>query len=309
MSRFYDALREASRSGQPLTGNASEPEWNAVELDGIELPPLPEISPVIDEPVAAAAPALDEPWASPVVEEFSSFTEAPQRGPLGTEMHVALDQKARLIPNVVNPVVVEHYRRLRTKILQARKTQEFRTLVITSASPQEGKTVTTLNLALSFALLPEYKVVVVDGDMRRGSLGKWLSVKDRPGLRNLIEGSATLQDVVFKSDEIPIHFVVAGNSKKAPAELLQSPHLGSHFRRISEQFTLAIIDSPPVNLLTDAQLIASKCDAVLMVARAFSTTKKAFELAARELAPFRVIGTVLNGGTRAQLSSRYNGYY
>lgn len=308
MSRFYDALREASRSGQPLAGNASEPEWNATEIEGIELPPIPDIAPVVDGNAAAPA-ALDEPWITPAIEELSSFAAAPQHGTLGTETPVSLDQKARLIPNVVNPVVVEHYRRLRTKILQARGTQEFRTVVVTSASPQEGKTVTTLNLALSFAMLPAFKVVVVDGDLRRGSLGKWLGVTDRPGLSNLIEGSATLQDVVFKSDDIPIHFIVAGNSKTASAELLQSPQLGSHFRRMGEQFTLVLIDSPPVNLLTDAQLIASKCDAVLMVARAFSTTKKAFEQAARELASFRILGTVLNGGTRGQLSSRYNGYY
>ena len=72
--------------------------------------------------------------------------------------------------------MVERYRMLRTKILQEREKKFFRSLVVTSASPQEGKTVTVLNLALSFAALPSFRVLVIDGDMRKGSLGDWLGI-------------------------------------------------------------------------------------------------------------------------------------
>jgi len=78
---------------------------------------------------------------------------------------------------------------------------------------------------------------------------------------------------------------------------------------MTEEFDLVLVDSPPVNLITDAQLLAGHCDAVLLVARAFSTTSKSLEQTATELKAFRMIGTVLNGGTRAQLYRRYNGYY
>jgi Mrp family chromosome partitioning ATPase len=77
---------------------------------------------------------------------------------------------------------------------------------------------------------------------------------------------------------------------------------------MTEQFDLVLVDSPPANLVTDVQLLAANCDAVLLVARAFSTTRKAFEEAVHNLQPFRVIGTVLNGGT-AKRSYRYNEYY
>jgi Mrp family chromosome partitioning ATPase len=70
-----------------------------------------------------------------------------------------------------------------------------------------------------------------------------------------------------------------------------------------------VVDSSPVNLITDAQLLAENCDAVLVVARAFSTTRKSLEQTVQELSAFRIIGTVLNGGTKAQLYRRYNGYY
>ncbi len=76
-----------------------------------------------------------------------------------------------------------------------------------------------------------------------------------------------------------------------PAELLHSPQLGKQLRRLSEQFDLVLVDSAPVNLITDTQLLAGSCDAVLLVARAFSTTRKSLELAIQDLSQFRIIGT------------------
>jgi capsular exopolysaccharide synthesis family protein len=195
---------------------------------------------------------------------------------------------------------------LRTKILQEREKAPFRSLVVTSASPQEGKTVTVVNLALSFATLPSFKVLMVDGDMRRGTLGSWLGIDDnRSGLSNLIDGSAQLEDVILKSEELPMDFIVRGNSQ---AHDLSSSRYAVHFRKMMEKYDLVLVDSPPVNLITDVQLLAASCDAVLLIARAFSTNRKALEEAVRNLQPFRVIGTVLNAG-EAQPSYRYNGYY
>jgi capsular exopolysaccharide synthesis family protein len=218
-------------------------------------------------------------------------------------------RNARLIPHAIDPVVVEHYRRLRTKIVQHQTEKPFRSLVLTSAFPQEGKTVTALNLALSFAMLPSYRVLVVDGDLRKGTLGNWLGMNDtRPGLSNVLDGSTTLDQVILKSDEAPLYFMMRGGSRVPPAELLHSPELGSTFQKLSEQFDLVLVDSPPVNLITDVQLLAGSCDAVLLIARAFATKRKAFERAVQDLLPFRVIGSVLNAGTDGP-PRRYKGYY
>jgi Mrp family chromosome partitioning ATPase len=158
-------------------------------------------------------------------------------------------------------------------------------------------------------MLPSFDVLVVDGDLRRGSLGKWLGIEDRPGLSNLIDGSARLDDVVLKCDEVPGHFVVRGTSQVSAAELLNSPHLHTQLRRLGEQFSMVLVDSPPVNLMTDTQLLAAGCDAILLIARAFSTSRKSFEKAVQDLLPFRVIGTVLNGVAGSQRRRRYSGYY
>jgi Mrp family chromosome partitioning ATPase len=89
---------------------------------------------------------------------------------------------------------------------------------------------------------------------------------------------------------------------------LHASHFAEHFQKLSQTFDLILIDSPPVNLLADVQLLAANSDAVLLVARAFSTTRKALEKAAQELAPFRLIGAVLNAGV-APRSGGYYGYY
>ena len=303
MSRLFDALKEATRFRE--TTSAGEGVWKALGINGGEgMTGLDHLK--ASETDSSPRTALLAGKAVAVEEEPFPSAAATVNGALGIPTRVALDERARLIPHGVSPVVVERYRMLRTKIMQQREKFPCRSLVVTSAGPQEGKTVTTLNLALSFAMLPSFKVLVIDGDMRRGTLGNWLGVDSKhPGLSNLIDGSSQLEDVVLTSDEFPMHCIVRGNSQVPD---LSTAHFTSHFKRMTEQFDLVLVDSPPANLVTDVQLLAANCDAVLLVARAFSTTRKAFEEAVHNLQPFRVIGTVLNGGT-AKRSYRYNEYY
>jgi capsular exopolysaccharide synthesis family protein len=297
MSRFYQALREASRAGMLGEG----------EIPGSG---RPGGNPVSDDQAGAG---VDQASAKPqgrfLEEELGETTRAPQSGLSRMSPKAKLDHHARAIPNAVDQGIVEHYRRLRTKLIQQREVKPFRSLMVTSASPQEGKTVTVLNLGLSFAMLPDFKVLVVDGDIRRGTLGKWLDADENRGFSNLIDGSAGLNDVILKNDELPVHFMARGNSPVSAAELLNSPHLRASIQKVSEYFSLVLIDSPPANVVTDAQLLANSCDAMLLVVRAFVTTRKALERTVQDLQSFRVLGTVLNCGTRAQNDGRYRGYY
>jgi capsular exopolysaccharide synthesis family protein len=302
MSRFYDALREAGR----LPSDATLPcqDHIADSADGTTATP-PSIGPDTGAPALAEA----DPWVSSTPgREILESPKLPEIGSIRSPLAGSLSYKA-LIRNGVHPVVVERYRRLRTKIIQLQADQHFQSLVVTSPNPEEGKTVTVLNLALSFGLLSTFNILIVDADLRRGSLGKWLGAGERPGLSNLIDGSAQLSDVIWKSDEMPLSFVSGGTSKIPPAELLQSSRVKGQLQEMTEQFPLVLIDSPPVNITTDAQLLAANCDAVLLVTRAFVSTRKALEKAVQDLSPNRVIGTILNGGTRSQGYRRYTEYY
>lgn len=306
MSRFYRALKEASRTGPELAEKAGVEEWERGK-PGRDGAPIPDYAEAMETIASAEAPAGEThagfEGPAPVLPAAGS-----RSGSLGIPARMVLDQAARLIPHAVDVTVVEYYRRLRAKIIQEQEKKPFHSLLVTSPNPGDGKSVTALNLALSFGMLPSYRVLVVDGDLRKGSLGKWLGVGDHPGLSNLIEGSAELEDVVLKCDEIPVYFMLRGSAATSPAELLHSSRLIPQLRKMTEHFSLVIVDSPPVNLVADAQTLAAGCDAVLLVARAFATTRKAVQKAVQDLSPFRVIGTVLNRGMRADLYRHYKHY-
>jgi protein-tyrosine kinase len=307
MSRLFDALQEAARF-RGANGTPGETVWKELGISSTAAPEVEQDGPgVRGAPEARATISTVDTVLEDLPATPGFDIEMPPVVPYGgAPARILLDKKARLIPHTADTIVVERYRMLRTKILQEREKKFFRSLVITSASPQEGKTVTTLNLALSFAALPSFRILVVDGDMRRGTLGEWLGIdKDRPGLSNLIEGSAKLEQVLLKSDELSMCVIPRGN---AQVNDLHPSQFSVYFRHLADQFDLVLVDSPPVNIITDVQIMAASCDAVLLVARAFSTTAKGLEEAVDKLQSFRVIGAVLNAGT-PQRSRRYHGYY
>lgn len=301
MSRLFDALKGAKGSREGAGGKPGDDVWDALGIEDRDIPSAlndPDVMPVEAKATVSAedfGPVLTED--AYVERRAAAVEELPEN-----LTEISLSDKARLIPNAAEPAIADHYRRLRTKIMQQREQKPFRSLVVTSANPREGKTVTVLNLALSFAMLPNFKVLVVDGDLRTGTLGGALGVRDHLGLSDLINGSARLEDVLLRSTEIPMHFMVRGMTQVSD---IDASELDIHFQRMSELYDLVLIDTPPVNLIADAQLFAASCDAVLLVARAFSTTRKALERAVQELKRFRVIGTVLNGGSGQPYRHRY----
>lgn len=305
MSRFYRALQEANRTASDLIEDVAVAEDGAKPEQ--DVPPIPDYA----APIKLIAPANAPPVETYPESETRTRTlpvSVPRNGSSGISAKVTLEQGAPLLPHAVDTVVVEYYRRLRAKIIQEQERKPFRSLVVTSPAPEDGKSVTALNLALTFGMLPEYKVLLVDGDLRRGRMGQMLGAEDHPGLNNLIEGSAELDDVILKCDEIPVHFMVRGSATTPPGELLHSSRLIPQIQKMTERFSLVLVDSPPVNLVADAQLLAAGCDAVLLVARAFATSRKALQRTVQDLSPFRVIGTVLNCGMRADLYRHYKYY-
>jgi capsular exopolysaccharide synthesis family protein len=250
-------------------------------------------------------PRVELPPIAAHADLFDTFIPRPSGFP-GKSVRTNLDVKEALLPHTSDPTIIERYRRLRTKIQQQHAIKPIGSLLVASPGPGEGKTVTVLNLALSFAMLPSFKVLVVDGDLRKSAVGRWLGVDKLPGLSNLIEGSAQMEDVIFKSDDVPFHFILNGTSKKLSTELLTSPVLPESIRRLTQHFDLVLVDSPPINLLADAQMLAASCDGVLLVARAFTTTNKSLEKTLHDLVSFRIIGTILNGGTGERRKSYYH---
>src|SRR5437879_4620247 len=158
MSRLFDALKESGNLRQGTERKVGDEVWNAL---GITPTDSPEVRSDPDICIETMPAELEGELMVVVPEEtLLQRVDTPPGGSAGTAIKVALDPKARLIPHAVDSAAAESYRKLRTKLIQQQSEKGFRSLLVTSAGPEEGKTVTVLNLGLSFAALPA-KVLVI----------------------------------------------------------------------------------------------------------------------------------------------------
>ena len=300
MSQIHELLKLAGQLPD-FFEEPQAPVKNASEID------LVNISVDQARPKPPAVPTQGAITSAEVIQE-PSVNVVSQNGSLGVPVTFAPHEKLRILTDSADPRLAEYYRIIRTNILQQRSNSAFRSLLVASPGAQEGKSLTVLNLALTFAMLPSFRVLVVDGDLRNGNLGASLGLEDSLGFSNFIEGGAKLEEVILKCDTLPMQFMRRGNAKLSPAELLQSPLLGKQIRKLTEHFDLVLIDSPPATMFADTKLLASVCDGVLLVARAFSTTGKVLKQVYEDLQQFRIVGAVLNGVIQPR-SRRYHYYY
>lgn len=207
----------------------------------------------------------------------------------------------------------EAYRKLRTNLRFVRA-ERPRAIAVTSPSPQEGKSVTVSNLALAIAQQGQ-SVLVVDADLRRPVQHDIFEVERSPGLSDALVGLVDPLAAVQPYANMPNTYVMAcGTEAPNPAELLGSEAFSRFLSAMLDRFDTVLIDTPPVNLVTDAAVIGSVCDGVLIVAEAGHTDRSVLASAVNELKHARgsVLGIVLNragAGTRYGRYGKYGGYY
>jgi polysaccharide biosynthesis transport protein len=202
----------------------------------------------------------------------------------------------------------EAYRMLRTNLLFSEPVHGLKTLVVTSAVPQEGKTTTAANLAVAYAQ-QGYSVLLVDCDLRCARIHELLQVPLEPGLTQLLLGDKDATEVI-KSTAVEQLFVLpAGTLPENPSELVGSARLRKALDALAESFDIVIIDSPPVLVVPEAAILSKQVDGVLLVVRAEHTEREVARRAAHQLTVLgaRVIGTVLNGAAGREV--KYNAYY
>jgi len=171
--------------------------------------------------------------------------------------------------------MAESYRALRTSLLLSSLGAPPKVILITSALPQEGKTTTSINCSIVLAQ-KGVKVLLIDADLRRPGVHKTLGMGPRSGLSNVLTGSATLQQAITRSPMLPNLFVLpAGTPPPNPAELLASADMRDVLLQLREQYDHIIIDTPPTLSVTDAVVLSTKADAVVLVIRSGQTTKGA----------------------------------
>lgn len=195
-------------------------------------------------------------------------------------------------------------RTIRTNLTFMSADEPIRAMVVTSASPREGKTTVTANIAISLAQSGK-RVLLVDTDLRRPRIHRAFGVSGARGVTSVIVGEARLTDVVSPTD-IPNLFVLAcGPIPPNPSELLHSQRFGELVREALEHYDRVIFDSPPLGAVTDAAVLAPQLDATLVVVKAHETTRDALASALRQL---RDVGANVAGGVLNDLDPRRKGY-
>ena len=204
--------------------------------------------------------------------------------------------------------MAESYRALRTSLLLSSLGAPPKVILVTSAMPQEGKTTTSINTAVVLAQ-KGVRVLLIDADLRRPGIHKALGMGPRSGLSNVLTGSADIEQAITRSPLIPsLSILPAGTPPPNPAELLASTNTRDLIDSLRHEFDHIVIDTPPTLSVTDAVVLSTRADAVVLVIRSGRTTKQALRRA-RELllrVNARVTGILLNA---VDLSSPDYYYY
>ena len=210
-----------------------------------------------------------------------------------------------------NPVS-EAYRSLRTNLTFSNPDKPPRTLVFTSPQPKDGKSTSAANLSITLAQ-QGIKALLVDADLRRGILGGVFGVPREPGLTNILAGSVETREAIRDIDlgeSGTLHFLPSGPFPPNPAEILGSQRMRTLLQELEQSFELVIIDSAPLTVVTDAAVLGTKADGVVLVARANVTEKGALRYSVDQLNNVRapILGAVLNDVDFRRDSRYHSGY-
>ena len=205
------------------------------------------------------------------------------------------------LPTVTHPTSgrAEAYRNIRTNVTFAGPETSLKKIIVTSATPGEGKTSVASNLAVSFALSGQ-KVVLVDADLRRPQVAAAFGLADHaPGLGRLLEGKAKIETVLRKSPVSGLSLVTSGPPVENASELLGSASMAWLLEQLGSTFDVVIIDTPPILPVTDPLVLAVQATGVVLVVRLGVTSRERLHRALTSLRNLDtpVLGLVGNGAT------------
>lgn len=257
-----------------------------------------EVESYLQLPALAAIPTLDSlPKRRLLLVGASDEEEENPHSPL----LITADSRSAL---------AEAYRHLRTSILLSTAGRAPKTLLITSSLPAEGKTTTATNTAISLAQTGS-KVLIIDADMRRPRLHSIFSMSNGEGLSTLLASELTDRDIkkaVQQDEKSKLYVMPSGPIPPNPAELIGSEQMALLLRRLQNDFTHVVLDSPPIASFTDGVLIASMVDGVILVVHAGKSSRQVVRRSRQLLNEIgaKIFGVVLNN---VNLNTQDNYYY
>lgn len=248
-----------------------------------------------------------------------------ERHPGGIDGH-AMKQAVNLIAHFVpKSMMAESFRALRAGIQFKNTEKKIKTLAITSASPQEGKTLVAVNLAITMAQAG-MKTLLVGSDLRKPALAKILGVETSPGLSDillgnlewrqtvkgiidLVMGEITLDEIMITPGLDNLYFVAGGASPSNPAELIESERFDRFVEEAKDEYDILIFDTAPILSAVDAAIIGTKVDGMLLLYRVGAVSRGLLKRAMNQMVQVKshVVGVILNG-MRPELSPDFEDY-
>jgi protein-tyrosine kinase len=313
MSRIDEALAK-SRAGVPPDAvkaaagpTATEAAFPAEEAAVAPAPAVAAAETPLDQFPAEALDAY--PMEAPEEPDPAFDLPAPEQfvEPEHEATYARMPVTEKLISGRADHTTVEQFRRLAGRLHLAQAERGTRTVMVTSALVGEGKTLTATNLALTLSESYKKQVLLIDADLRRPWLHEMFQVPNLTGLNDGLNASVDRKVPVIRfSDYLSV--VTAGRPEADPMGVLTSDRMHRILEDAAGAFDWVIIDTPPVALLTDAHLLASLVDSVLIVVRAGKTPLSAIRKATDAVGRGKVLGVVLNCAEAVLPSAEYQYY-
>lgn len=201
--------------------------------------------------------------------------------------------------------IVEAYKAIRTNLMFVLSQKRHNRIVVSSSRPGEGKSTTSVNIAIAFSQIGK-RVLIIDADLRKPTINKKLRIENHEGLSTVLGGFCKVGDAV-RNLAPDLDVLTAGAIPPNPSELLGSGNMTKLLDALNDYYHLIIIDSPPINVVTDALVVAPKTDGVLMVIAPGKVTHEEVKksLASIEFAEANLLGTVVNGGMEMHSKGKY----
>lgn len=232
---------------------------------------------------------------------FDGFYDVTEPLNVDNQMLAALREK--------NDVVAEEYKKLRTLIVKMTKGESFNNaLMITSTVSGEGKTITALNLSISLAKEYDYTVLLVDTDLRRPSVHKYLGLEPKKGLIQCVKEGLPVEEAIIKTGIGRLAVLPAGGTLDDPVEFLSSNQLQQFVSKLKNRYSdrYVIFDTPPMLPFADAQALKNAVDATLFVVRERCAKRQHVKKMLAELKDANLLGVVYND---IETYSANNPYY
>jgi protein-tyrosine kinase len=331
MSRLTEALRRASEGAAtapvdshesidtfPIEAEQAEPVRAAVPMGPVN----EESSPQSGDQTLTRRPDSTgrrvktdssgrSTQADPAGTRFQDQTAPPASGPeaqlaVFTEFNKALVERL-VVPNGAPHTMIEEYRKLAAALHHAQLAHGTKVIMVTSASPGEGKTLTASNLALTLSQSYQRHVLLIDADLRKPTVHSVFGVENAAGLIDALRQAPekTERHVPLVQVSTRLELLLSGGVTPDPISLLTSDTLRGLLKDAAEAFDWVILDTPPAAFLPDCNLMSSAVDAALIVVRAFVTPYPLVQRVVEAVGHDKVLGVVLNHAEQSPQSGYY----